>query len=84
MATQEQPTAAVSYKDQAGQEIKVGSLVLVPFRVTKLAGSTAPLLHLESIDAYGHENLSAPGPLKGRTKTGIWVEPGQIKVGDSS
>jgi len=80
-------TEAVSqtpYKDQVGREIKVGSMVLIPFRVTKFAGAAAPLLQLESLEAYGHENPSAQGPLKGRTRTGIWVEPGQIKLSDSS
>lgn len=63
-----------------GKELKVGTLVHVPFRVVKIGGHNSPLVHLESVEAYGHENKNAPGPLKGKTKTAFWVEPGQVDV----
>jgi hypothetical protein len=69
-----------AFKDKNEKEIKVGSTVLVPCRVIKLAGSHAPLVHLESLEAYGHENANIPGPLKGRTKTAFWAEPTQVEV----
>ena len=56
-------------KDKKGNDVKLGSLVLVPCRVVKLGGSRAPLVHIETVDAYGHENPNVPGGLKGRTKT---------------
>jgi hypothetical protein len=71
---------AAGYKDAKGKEIEVGQVVLVPFRVIKMGGNVGPLLHLESVDAYGHINPNASGPLKGRTKTAFWVEPNQIEV----
>jgi hypothetical protein len=71
----------VEYKDSNGQEIKVGQTVLVPFRVSKLAGGQGgQLVHLESQEAYGHINPNVDGPLKGRTKNGLWAEPSQIAV----
>jgi len=48
--------------------------------VAKLSGSRSPLVHLESEEAYGHANPADRGPLKGRTRTGIWVEPDQIEI----
>lgn len=75
-------TATVQYKDQDGKEIKLNSLVLVPCRVIKLGGGQAPLVHIESVEAYGHINPNVTGPLKGRTKTAFWAEPEQIKVAD--
>jgi hypothetical protein len=70
----------MDYKDSKGAEIKVGATVMVPCRVAKLVGNQAPLVHLESIEAYGHINPNIDGPLKGRTKTAFWAEPGQIEV----
>ncbi len=67
-------------KDKNGKEIAVGSVVLIPCRVIKLAGSHAPLIHLESVEAYGHENPHIGGALKGKTKTAFWVEPSQVEV----
>jgi hypothetical protein len=67
-------------KDSKGTEIKVGKRVLVPCVVTKIGGTQSALVHLETEQAYGHENPEVKGALKGRTKTGLWVEPGQIEV----
>jgi hypothetical protein len=67
-------------KDKKGNDVKVGSLVLVPCRVVKLGGSRAPLVHIETVDAYGHENPNVTGGLKGRTKTAFWAEPEQLEV----
>jgi|HubBroStandDraft_6_1064221.scaffolds.fasta_scaffold00599_21 hypothetical protein len=70
----------MEYKDSKGNEVKLGDTVLVPCRVVKLVGNAAPLVHLETEEAYGHVNQNIGGPLKGRTKTAIWVEPSQIEV----
>lgn len=67
-------------KDKKGQDVQHSSIVLIPFRVIKVGGTQSPLVHLETVDAYGHENPTAGGPLKGRTKTSFWAEPGQIEV----
>lgn len=71
-------------KDKNGKDIEHGSVVLVPFRVIKLGGTQSALVHLETVEAYGHENPVASGPLKGRTKTAFWAEPGQIAVTESA
>jgi hypothetical protein len=70
----------MDYKDKNGIEIKAGATVLVPCRVLKLSGNRAELVHLETVEAYGHVNPNADGPFKGRTKTAFWVEPSQIEV----
>jgi len=70
----------MQYSDSKGQEIKVGATVLVPFRVVKLAGNSAQLVQLETVEAYGHINPNADGPNKGRTKNALWAEPTQIEV----
>jgi hypothetical protein len=67
-------------KDKKGNEVQNGSVVLIPFRVIKLGGTQSPLVHLETVEAYGHENPAAGGPYKGRSKTAFWAEPGQIEV----
>jgi hypothetical protein len=72
------------YQDSKNQEITVGAIVLVPCRVVKLAGNNSPLVHLESIEAYGHINPNVTGALKGRTKTAFWAEPAQIEVQPAS
>jgi hypothetical protein len=74
----------MEYKDSKGAEVKVGDTVLVPCRVVKLVGNAAPLVHLETDEAYGHVNPNVGGALKGRTKTAFWVEPAQIEVQKSS
>ena len=60
----------IPYKDAKGKEMKVGDLVLIPFRVSKLQGSVAQFVHLETVDAYGHINPTAKDKLQGRTRTG--------------
>jgi len=71
----------MAYEDSKGNEIKAGAIVLVPCRVVKLAGGRGgELVHLESVEAYGHVNPNAEGALKGRTKTAFWAEPKQIEV----
>jgi len=77
-------TAEVVYKDSKGKEIHAGDTVLIPFRVAKLGGGQAQLLHLESVEAYGHANPAAQDKLHGRTRTGIWVEPSQIELAPQS
>jgi hypothetical protein len=74
----------VEYKDSKGNEIKVGATVLVPCRVIKLGGNASELVHLESLQAYGHINPNADGPNQGRTKTAFWAEPAQITVEQQS
>jgi hypothetical protein len=69
-------------KDKSGKDVTVGSIVHVPFRVSKLAGSRSPLVHLESLEAYGHENAAAGGALKGKTRSGFWAEPEQIEISE--
>jgi hypothetical protein len=66
--------------DKKGNEVKVGSVVLVPCRVSKLAGTRGQLVQLETIEAYGHENPNAGGQFKGRTKSAFWAEPEQLEV----
>jgi hypothetical protein len=63
---------AMTYKDKKGLEVKPGGIVMIAYRVTKLGGNQAPLLHLETIEPYGHG--------QGPTKAALWVEPGQIEV----
>lgn len=74
---------AVSYKDKQGREIKQHEVVLIPFRVIKLAGMSSQLVHLETVEAYGHINPNVGGELRGRTKTALWVEPSQIEVSET-
>ena len=73
-------TEETKYKDAKGNEIKPHDIVLVPCRVINLTGVSSPLVHLESVEAYGHINPNVGGPLKGRTKTAFWAEPSQIEV----
>jgi hypothetical protein len=73
----------MKFEDKSGKELTVGQTVLIPFRVTKLGGGQSPLVHLETIEAYGHENAAVGGALKGKTKNGLWAEPGQIEGGDA-
>lgn len=71
----------MKFEDAGGKEIKVGSTVLVPCRVVKLGGAMGgALVHVETQEAYGHENPNVGGALKGRTKTAFWAEPQQITV----
>jgi hypothetical protein len=70
------------YQDKNGKEVKAGTRVLLPCRVIKLEGMNSPLIQLETEEAYGHENARVTGPLKGRTKTALWAEPGQIEVAE--
>lgn len=70
----------MAFEDAKKKEIKLHDTVQIPFRVVKLGGSQSPLVHLESVEAYGHANPNGEGPLKGRTKTALWVEPQQIEV----
>jgi hypothetical protein len=74
---------AAAYRDAKGKEMKVGDLVLVPFRISKLQGSSSQLVHLETVEAYGHINPAVKDKLQGRTRTGIWVEPAQIELSQS-
>lgn len=76
----EESAVASAFKSRNAKELKVGTVINVPFRVVKLAGSHAPLVHLESVEAYGHTNPNANDKLGGRTKTALWVEPDQIDV----
>jgi hypothetical protein len=66
------------YKSKEGKELVRGSVVLVPCRVIKLGGNRAPLVHLETVEAYGHNAPSDHSPLKGRTKTAFWAAPDQL------
>jgi hypothetical protein len=71
----------MEYKDSKGNEIKHGDVVLVPCRVVKLVGGRGgALVHLESVEAYGHINPNAEGALKGRTRTAFWAEPDQFEI----
>jgi hypothetical protein len=72
----------MAYKDKNGKEVEEGSTVLVRCRVIKLTGSHAPLVHLESVEAYGHENPNVRGADKGKTRTAFWAEPSQIEVSE--
>ncbi len=71
---------ATEYKDKNGKELKAGSIVNVPCRVIRCAGTNSQLIHLETAEAYGHENPDVQGPFRGRTKTAFWAEPGQVEV----
>ena len=69
-------------KDRKDKEVKVGSRLLIPCVVVEVAGSQSPLLHIETVDAYGHENPAVKTAMHGKTKTAMWVEPGQIEVAE--
>jgi hypothetical protein len=58
---------------------KVGDSLSLDFRVNKIGGIRSPLVNLEAVEAFGRENPSAPGPLKGRIKASLWAEPEQLE-----
>lgn len=78
----DETVVASPFKSRSGKEIKVGDIINVPCRVIKLAGSHAPLVHLESVEFYGHANPNAGDKNKGRTKTAFWAEPDQIETSE--
>lgn len=74
-------TALWAKPEQIGlKDPKVDDVVTLAFRVSKLGGHRAPLVQLEAVEAYGRENVNAPGPLKGRIKTSLWAEPEQLEA----
>ena len=67
----------IEFADKSGAEIKPGVTVAVPFRVVAIEKS---LLHLESVEAYGHEKADFGDVLKGRTRLAFWAEADQLKT----
>ncbi len=70
-------TESKRYQDASGKELKAFDTVNVPFKVRKI-DSTTNLVHMESVDAYGHKNPLATDEIEGLTKTAFWAHPEQL------
>jgi len=66
-------------KDSKGADVNLGDVVLIPMKVTKLGGRNSPLIQLETVERYGHDN-GVVGPLSGLTRWSFWAEPTQVEV----
>jgi hypothetical protein len=61
-------------------DLKIDAQLSIAFRVMKLGGRRGPLLHLESVQAYG---VALPGNRsqnQGRFPMAFWAEPTQIEL----
>lgn len=68
-------------KDKNGKDIAVNDVILIPFRVSKLGGGTGPLIEIQTVEKYGHDN-GVVGPMSGLVRWRFWCEPTQVIVVD--